>query len=94
MPLSNSWKIAKLLHHSSLELVLTKTLITLTLNSLLRLSILLLMISEYSIDRIVRTYSFNMVVVLICSGVLAKIDQGLFEGFEYVNPLMMSKVDD
>lgn len=29
-----------------------------------------------------------------CSDVLAQIDHGEFEGFEYVNPLLMSKVDD
>ncbi len=33
-------------------------------------------------------------LILFCSDVLAQIDHGEFEGFEYVNPLLMSKVDD
>ena len=28
-----------------------------------------------------------------CRSVLAQIDQGEFEGFEYINPLLISKVD-
>ena len=31
---------------------------------------------------------------LPCSDVLSTIDQTEFEGFEYINPLLMSKVDD
>lgn len=44
------------------------------------------------------TYMYCAILVLSIfvyyREVLAQIDHGEFEGFEYVNPLLMSKVDD
>jgi len=64
------------------------------IRELRELSRLFCCLCSHNYDRQCFASPVIIIILIPCSGVLSEIDQTEFEGFEYINPLLMSKVDD